>query len=193
MVKVFLITFQHVSGCQLPLLQCPKRQAPHLEEYFFTYLRQFLADNEPSMEVACVKPLQIERDDDRFLMDIACEDDTLDKTMVNKINYCILFLEVHRISDICTADRNFIFDSVYIGQRNYGSSASRVLAAVQERPEMRSWGIWRNFLKSLCTEQKYKLSNPLGNWIQSVQTSERIWPFYYSAQQNKMFRSYRED
>ena len=29
MVKVFLITFQHVSGCQLPLLQYPTRKAPH--------------------------------------------------------------------------------------------------------------------------------------------------------------------
>ena len=39
MVKVFLITFQHVSGCQLPLLQYPKRRAPHLEGYLSKYLR----------------------------------------------------------------------------------------------------------------------------------------------------------
>ena len=145
MVKVFLVTFQHVSGCQQPLLQFPKQRAPHLEGYFYPYLRQFLADNESSLEVACVKPLQTEREDDRFLMDIACEDNTLDTTTVNKINYCRLFLEVHRISDICTADGNFISDSVYIGQRSYGSSASRVIEAVQERPEMKSWGIWRIF------------------------------------------------
>ena len=64
MVKVFLITFQHVSGCQLPLLQYPQRRAPHLEGYLFPYLRQFLSDSESSMKVDCVKPLQIERDDD---------------------------------------------------------------------------------------------------------------------------------
>ena len=56
MVKVFLVTFQHVSGCQQSLLQFPKRRAPHLEGYFYPYLRQFLSDHDSSMEVACVKP-----------------------------------------------------------------------------------------------------------------------------------------
>ena len=98
-------------------------------------------------------------------MDIACEDDTLDKTMVNKINYCRLFLQVHRISDICTADGNFISDSVYIGQRNSGSSASRVLEAVQERPEMRSWGIWIIFMY----RKKIQIEQPIRE-LESVST-----------------------
>ena len=69
-------------------------------------------------------------------MDIACDNDTLDKTTIDKINYCQLFLEVQRLSDICTADANFIFDSVYIGQRSYGLSASQITEEVQERLEM---------------------------------------------------------
>ena len=152
MVKVFLIIFQHVLGYQLPLLQYPTRQAPHLEGYFYKYLGQFLSNNESSMEIDCVKPLQQEREDDRFIMDIACDDITLDKEMIDKINYCRLFLEVQRLSDICTADGNFIFDSVYIGQRSYGLSSSQAIKAVQERPEMKLWGIWRKFFKTLCTE-----------------------------------------
>ena len=106
------------------MLQYPKRRAPYLEGHFYKYIRQFLSDNESSLEIDCVKPLQQERDDDQFLMDIACDNITLDTESIGKINYCQLFLQVHRLSDICTADGNFIFDSVYIGQRNYGLSSS---------------------------------------------------------------------
>ena len=45
----------------------------------------------------------------------------------------------------------------------------------------------------VCTKRKYKLESPLWNLSQSVQSSQRIWPFYYSAQEKMMFRSYRED
>ena len=42
MLKVFLITFQHVSGYQLPLLQYPNKRAPHLEGYFFPSVHSLL-------------------------------------------------------------------------------------------------------------------------------------------------------
>ena len=63
MVKLFLITLQHVLGCQLPLLQYPKRQALHLEGHFYRYIQHYLSNNESSLEIDCVKPLQQERED----------------------------------------------------------------------------------------------------------------------------------
>ena len=119
MMKLFLITFQHALGCQLPLLQYPNRQAPYLEGHFYKYVCQFLSNNESSLEIVCVKALQQELENDQFLMDIACDSTTLDTDSIGKINYYQIFLQVHRLLDICTADGNCIFDSVYIGQRNY--------------------------------------------------------------------------
>ena len=141
MVKVFLITFQYVSGCQLPLPHYLTRQAPHLEGHFYKYIRQFLSGNESSLEIDYVKPLQQEREDDRFTIDIVCENIKLETESIEKINYYRLFLQVHGLLDICTADGNFIFDSVYIGQRSYGLSSSRAFGVVQERPEMKSYRV----------------------------------------------------
>ena len=35
--------------------------------------------------------------------------------------------------------------------------------------------------------------NQLGDWNSTIQNSHRLWPFYYSCNENKVYRGYRED
>ena len=58
---------------------------------------------------------KLERENDIFLMDTVCarSKEELSDAKVRTINYCRNYLEVKRLSDICTADGQFILPSVW--------------------------------------------------------------------------------
>ena len=50
-ITLFLHTWQHASGMSYPLLQYPSIHAPHLEGYYYSYIRSFLAQHQLNMEI----------------------------------------------------------------------------------------------------------------------------------------------
>lgn len=70
---IFLRKFQHASELSLPLLKYPAKRAPHLEGYYHVYLQNFLAEHECQLEFACVPKLELEREKDLMIMDVACD------------------------------------------------------------------------------------------------------------------------
>ena len=193
-LRIFLRTFQHVSGLSLPLLEYPEQRAPHLEGHYYVQLRKFLAEHKLQLECACVDRPQLERDHDLFLMDEVCEKTIkeLSDANVRIINYCRNYLEVQRLSDICTADGQFILKSVWDGDLCITQSQSRLVEIIQEKPEKKEWTQWRNFLKSLCYEKSQRLIRGLGQWTTTIHTSQRVWQFYYSRSTGMLYRR-RED
>ena len=69
---VFLRWNQHASGLSLPLLQYPSVRAPHLDGYYYSTLRRFLARSNGSLEVECVPTPTTERWGDEYIMDVVC-------------------------------------------------------------------------------------------------------------------------
>ena len=154
-LRIFLRTFQHASGLSKPLLEYPNARAPHLEGHYYVYLRNFIATHKIQLEFACVKRPTPEREGDHFIMDRACAktEEELSDASIRTINYCRCYLQVHQLSDICTADGNFILTSVLQGHRSEGQSASRLEEIIQERPADSYWNIWRKFLHPLCHDK----------------------------------------
>ena len=105
-LKLFLRTFQHASGFSQPLFLNPTKRAPHLEGHLYVYLRSFLAKHHSTLEIACIQERMMERDNDFYLMDWICckSKEQLNDTNLRRFNYCRLFLQVHRLSDICIPD-----------------------------------------------------------------------------------------
>ena len=71
--RVFLWTFQHASRLSLPLFEYSNKRAPHLEGYYYVYLRKFIAEHKIQLEfsyIDCPKP---EIEDDFLIMDQVCE------------------------------------------------------------------------------------------------------------------------
>ena len=221
---VFLRWNQHASGLSQPLLQYPTVRAPHLEGYYYSNIRKFLARSNGSLEIDCVPMATNERDGDAYIMDVVCSpasaivlqsERLLQYTdmEIRKIYWCKSYLQVKRISDLCTADGKFIIPNVYKGERSIRQCSSRLGEINQHRPNEATWGIWRKFLKTLCqveTQPMYnmcseglnqvqqvgkrlRLSCPLGDWKVMANHSERLWPFYYSHHNNVLYRSYRKD
>ena len=94
-------------------------------------------------------------------MDVVCAPEaaqTLDRKQlkhyadaeINQIYYCKSYLQVKRISDLCTADGAFIIPSIAKGERSIRQCTSKLNEIIQERPGDQSWTVWRKFLKTLC-------------------------------------------
>ena len=138
-LRIFLCTFQHTSGFSLPLLEYPAQRAPHLEGHYYVQLRKFLAEHKLQLECACIDRPKLEQDHDLFLMDEVCEKPIkeVSDAIVRIINYCKNYLEVQRLSDICTADGQFILKSVWDGDLCITQSQSRLNEIIQEKPGTR--------------------------------------------------------
>jgi hypothetical protein len=171
LATIFLRTFQHASGLSKPLLEYPGIRAPHLEGHYYVHIRRFLAKHRASLEIECIPKSIDERIGDTYIMDVVCVPSaalTLDRTKlkhytdaeINQIHYCKSYLQVKRISDLCTADGAFIIPSIAKGERSVRQCTSKLNEITQERPGDQSWTVWRKFLKTLCKPNLNQGSNP---------------------------------
>ena len=119
-LRIFLRTIQHASGLSQPLLKYPNLRAPHIKGYYYVYLRKFLSEHRMQMECAYVTRPELEHENGIFLMDAACAKSKADLSDpdIRVINYCQSYLEVQRLSDICTVDGRYILPSGMEGQRS---------------------------------------------------------------------------
>jgi hypothetical protein len=161
LATIFLRTFQNASGLSKPLLQYPGIRAPHLEGHYYVHIRRFLAKHRASLEIDCIPKSIDERIGDTYIMDVVCVPtaaSTLDRTQlkhytdaeINQIHYCKSYLQVKRISDLCTADGAFILPSIAKGERSIRQCTSKLNEITQEKPGDQSWTVWRKFLKTIC-------------------------------------------
>ena len=186
-LQTSLRTFQYASDLLQPLLEYPDQQAPHLKGHYYVYLRKFLTEHKMQLKCVCVTSPKLECENDIFLMDAAwakSKAELSDQT-IRTINYCRNYLEVKRLSDICTADCHYIIDSVMEGQRLVTQSQFRLEKNIQERPENKEW---RKFLCQYCHEGSTRLIKNLGKWTTTIQSSKRLWPFYYSSKNNILYQ-----
>jgi hypothetical protein len=283
---IFLRTFQHASGLSQPLLQYPSLRAPHLEGHYYTHIRRFLAKHNASLEIECTPTPSYERQGDQYIMDVVCSPTTANElekqylqhytdTEIRQIYYCKSYLQVQRISDLCSADGVFVIPSIAKGERSIRQCASKLEEIKQERPSGNSWTVWRKFLSTICKNeieitthnntnkqkeerikhsigtkitkywkgvpyigtitsniaqyykvnyedgdeeelnhgevnkymkrnrgegratgeigQRMRLRIKLGDWNKTANNSDRLWPFYYSCKEDKLYRSYREE
>ena len=86
------------------------------------------------LECECVDRPKLERENDIFLMDAVCarSKEELSDAKVRPINYYRNYLEVKRLSDICTADGQFILPSVWEGAKSVRQSQSRLEEIIQD-------------------------------------------------------------
>jgi hypothetical protein len=147
---IFLRTFQNASGLSLPLLQYPEIRAPHLGGHYYVHIRRFLAKHNASLEIECIpKPTQ-ERQGDEYIMDVVCSPTTtteLDMKQlrhytdaeIRTVYYCKTYLQVKRLSDLCTADGIFVLPSIAKGERSIRQNISRLNSIKQDRPGEMAW------------------------------------------------------
>ena len=147
------------------------------------------------LECACVDRSKLEREKDIFLMDAVCarSKEELSDPKIRTINYCRNYLEIKRLSDICTADGHYIITSVFNGNQSVTQSQSRLEEIIQDRPRNKEWAEWRKLLQLFCHAGLNQLINNLGKWTTTIHSSQQLWPFYYTSTTNILYRGYRKN
>ena len=82
------------------------------------YLCNFLAAHGCQLEFDYVTKPEMEQTNDFMIMDLACDKPrhVLSDADINKIHYCRSYLQIHRLSDMFTADGSYILDTVLKGE-----------------------------------------------------------------------------
>ena len=114
---------------------------PSRRTLLYIHLRKFLAKHKLQLECACVDRPKLERDHDLFLMDAVCAKAKaqVSDADVRIIDYYRNYLEVQRLSDICTANRQFIIKSVWDGDCSITQSQSLLEEIIQDKPRKKEW------------------------------------------------------
>jgi hypothetical protein len=73
---------------------------------------------------------------------------------IRTIYYCKSYLQVERLSDLCTADGIFVLPSIAKGERSIRQNISRLNSIKQDRPVEPAWTLWRKFLRTICKEKE---------------------------------------
>jgi hypothetical protein len=124
-------------------------------------IQRFLAQNKSSLEIECIPTPAYKRQGDEYIMDVVCSPKTaieLDRSKlkyytdaeIRQLYYCKSYLNVQRISDLCTADGVFILPSISKGERSIRQCASKLGGIRQERPGGSTLTIWTRFLNTIC-------------------------------------------
>jgi hypothetical protein len=147
------------------LLKYPSIRAPHLEGHYYVHIRRFLAKHKASLGIECIPKATYERQGDEYIMDIVCSPATTTEmdteylqhytdTEIRQIYYCKSYLQVQRVSDLCTADGVFVLPAIVKGERSIRQCASKLEEIKQERPSGNLWTVWRKFLSTICRNEK---------------------------------------
>ena len=96
-------------------------------------------------------------------------------------NKCRIYLQVSRISDICTADGLYITEAAWKGDKL--EHKSEYNWPIIDRPKKSGWNIWRTVLKKsgICQlDNNRLLSSSLGIW----RTYPKTWEWFLDSKQN---------
>ncbi len=124
--------------------------------------------------------IPLPRERDQVLMEIFLAED-LSPESIRSLGRCRGALEAIFLSDITTADRQYLKKFVFNPGRKNSRSKYKF---PKEKPSTKDWNAWCIFWHAF-TSTGDKLKVLLGNWIHPT---HRIWNWYYRAQGDSLQR-----
>ena len=116
--------WQVLCGAGYPLLQFPSRACPHQEGNWLRSTREFLADENASIETSFVYHDSALRTNDVSIMDTLSSSGHFSKTRLRQLNYCPLYLHVMFLSELVTTDGTHLIDGFWNGDFDRRTSSA---------------------------------------------------------------------
>jgi hypothetical protein len=192
--QILLDWTQYHAGVSFSILDQTHRHLPHLEPGWVPGIRLFLGGLRANIFTPTMilpRPLRVH---DCILVDDILANDFKPR-LVTKLNYCRLYLQVERLSDICNTTGTCILPSVWKGERPQSQRVD--LPTNQAKPHDKSWTLWRRFLKLVYLHPSkstansrstdLRLDQPLGPWIGDRHLAVRRWPTYVSLDGSSLY------
>ena len=190
--QISLEWYRTLAGYTTCPLATPHLPISHVEgAKWYVSLQEFLSSIRHSLDIPnllCPKKL---RDHDQAIMSLPQAGFSTQELLY--INRCRLFLQVHTISEISTADGTHLLSSIWRGQQPT-NSYSKLLWPRQQRPFPLAWRAWRRFLAQALRPSSYTvysanlpLLQPLGSWFKHF-PDDRQWSWFYSPATSSLLR-----
>ena len=175
---------QLVAGVHQPILEYPSIRLPHLEGRLFPSMRKFLHTIDGSISLANSFVPATQRQNDRYLMNMAMSYGRFSDAQIRLINFCRLHLQVVTLSDVVIADGQTLDPAMLVGHVSLLSSSTTWLHVNQRTPDKRTWKVWKAFMHMLSC---YLDDHPLGPWLHSPASLRRSWPAYFDPSSKQVF------
>jgi hypothetical protein len=144
------------TGMGFSLLASPEKAVPHLECKVTKSIQSGLASigaRTESKETFVSLP---RRASDSHIMDGVVETKHFNKSQLNKINACRLYMQATLVSDITTPCGRHIHPAYYKGKKSRRINWPTIQYPRQAKPDQPSWALWRKGLQLLLLRDDRK-------------------------------------
>lgn len=165
----------------------------HLETNWFLQICEFLIQSNSQISVDNLWTQKTSRQNDKFIMDEIRKID-LPKKKLQIFNHWRLYFQVSRLSDITNASGDKILNRYIFNPDEviaYKHSKSILSWPHQGKPDKESFSIWKNILQHIFELNENRLPNvfKLGSWIDTIETQDRKWEYYWAPSTGVLYRS----
>ena len=178
---------QFLAGTCVDFRRCHHFASSSRANAMIPQVRKFLHSTscQIELETKFLPPLQ--RDNDRYLMDIVLESQIFTKVELLLVNACRIYMGVTLLSDIITPDGTKLSKFV-LEHRQDTFSTHNGLLPYQELPGPRAWTQWNKMLNLIREPGEQHLSiPPLGHWIVHGHETYRHWFYFVDCQSSTLF------
>jgi hypothetical protein len=190
LMKINLNWIQLNSGFGVPLMES-NDPLTFMDNNWLLHSRNFLVKINAKMKVQDTWVPQLERENDRTLMDIFRKLN-FQPNLVRKLNYWRLYYQVNTVADICMADGRTVrtcYRTQPFRKEWHRSRKSKLNWPIQEEPGDAGFKQWTKSLREGLGMQNGVISKEfwLGKWIVDNNISESEWDHYYDPTTEHLF------
>ena len=181
---------QCLAGTSFSILSNPHPSLPYLEPMvWLPQVREFLAKIDGGIELSNDFIPQLQRTNDKFLMDKSITGIFTDLEL-QLVNACRLYLGVTLLSDI-TNPKGDLVKSFALQGLAPSTSTEKGLRPYQERPSTCAWTLWQKLLEQFTTLsfRGLTLETPLGKWLVTGPNTHRLWKEYLVPSEAMLYRT----
>jgi ribonuclease HI len=169
---------QLLAGTSTPIFQDCKTPLPHLDLMrWLPAIRDFLGKIDGSLEIAVDFVPKLQRENDRFIMDIAIKEMNFKPVEEQLVNACRLYQGVTLLSCITNAAGTSIRGEIFAGDKPTDSKF-KGLMPYQDKPSELAWTHWRKVLSYFTHARTTLLKIPMGKWLVTGNDLHREWKYF---------------
>jgi hypothetical protein len=194
LLRIALHWAQYCAGIGQAILEDTTTKLPYLESEWITSLRTYLGLIQGSIQVDQSGVIELMREHDKYIMEIAIQQGKYKPHQLRRINYCRMYLNITTISEITNAKGDMIDPAMMNGNKESTISKAKWQGVNQQKPDRVSWNLWRQVCKSISHKRnnKWYLHQRLGKWTIPHQKMRRQWPFWYDIQTDTLYQETSE-
>lgn len=192
MMLITLERAQALVGTKDKILHHPEIPLPQLEGFWLPSIRKFLKNIGAQLQIADIPVAQIQRINDKYIMEVVREIGHFTPIQIRRINYCRLYLNIITMSDMCSAEGKHLIKGIHEGIHHSDQRRTKTAKIRQQKPDTQTWNVWRSFLNRIVEpsrkgRKKLRTKWIMGAWFRQNMMERSFWKALYHPSTRKLY------